>query len=92
MRVTLFITAVSLVLSKLVLGGNVYFYAEDKCDGEVQYQEKRLPCGACVNSPDESGAALIGRLSSRFRVTVHNESDCTDESVVLEVMSIIEHW
>ncbi|KAG8705554.1 hypothetical protein FRC08_001614 [Ceratobasidium sp. 394] len=84
MRAALFTTALSLALFGLVLGGRVRFYAGSTCEGLPDYQESGLACGACVNAPDESSAALIMRVKSRYRVTVHNQNDCTDESVVLE--------
>jgi hypothetical protein len=85
MRVTLFITAVSLAFLDLACASNVFFYSEKTCDGPFQYKEISLSCGVCINSPDEASAVSVGRVSSLNRVTVHNQSDCTDESVVLEV-------
>lgn len=86
MKVTRFFSSiVVLSLSGLVLGGGIHFFPEKDCNGAVQYEELDIPCGVCINSPNDSGAALVDNVSLRHRVTVHALNDCTEDSITVEV-------
>ena len=74
-----------LALTGFVLGGNIHFFAEKSCGGIAQYEEADVSCGACINSPDDSGAAWVESVSSRRRVTVHALGNCTEDSITVEV-------